>query len=150
MSSILASRNTKTIPIPFDPPHEAMIQQLSGKQLQRAADVNVTRTFEGIKERGGAQVIKEMQQLFGKVESDASAAKALEQAKANPLNGYDKHTVVKAGLKAWTIPDTPLTDAAIEDLHDEAVDYFATEIMRLTKPGLFHTELQAEAAQKND
>jgi len=41
--------------------------------------------------------------------------------------------------------------ASLEDLDDEAVDFIATEVLRLTKPGLFHaTEDDAEAAQKND
>jgi hypothetical protein len=39
---------------------------------------------------------------------------------------------------------------AIEDLTDEAVDFFATEILTLSKPSLFVTEDEAKAAQGNE
>lgn len=106
--SILASRVTKSIPIPFElradgTPHEATIQKLSGKQLQRA-----------------------------------SAAPNEDRLTA----------LVRAGLKTWTV-DAPLTPETIDDLDGEALNHFATEIMRLTKPALFQTTEEAEAEQKN-
>lgn len=106
--SILASRVTTTIPIPFErradgTPHEATIQKLSGKQLQKA-----------------------------------SAASDDDRLTA----------VVRAGLKTWTV-DAPVTPETIDDLDGEALNHFATEIMRLTKPELFQTAEEQEAAQKN-
>jgi hypothetical protein len=38
---------------------------------------------------------------------------------------------------------------AIEDLADEAVDFLAREILKLSKPALFQTKDEIEAAQKN-
>lgn len=39
---------------------------------------------------------------------------------------------------------------ALEDLDDEAVEFFAREILKFSKPSLFRTEAEEEAARKND
>ncbi len=73
---------------------------------------------------------------------------------ADPLNQYDKYVVCKKGLVSWTFEDVPLStpsdiDAAVEDLDDEALDFLAREILKLSKPSLFQTAPEAEADQKN-
>jgi hypothetical protein len=144
--SIFASRITKTIPIPFDPPHEVTLQKLAGRHLGKAHDAFLADLYQGVRDRGGSAVQKDMQALFeGDKKADAEAAVAKVQA--DPLNGYDPYVLVRHGVKGWSY-DTPLSPEAIEDLDDEAVTFFATEIMRLTKPALFQTEEAAKAAQK--
>lgn len=66
--------------------------------------------------------------------------------------------LVRAGLIGWSYPHStrPLTSSqkadgqtydAIDDLDDEAVDFIATEVLRVTKPALFHAMAQdAKAA----
>lgn len=148
--SIHASRVTKTIPIPFDPPHEVTIQKLSGRHLAKASEAFQNALFLGMKDKGGAQAVKEIQDVFRKLnEGDANAKKTIAAVRADPLNGFDKQTLIKGGLKSWTYTDVPVTADAIEDLDADAVDYFATEILRLTKPSLFQTDEEREAAQKN-
>lgn len=44
--------------------------------------------------------------------------------------------------RPWAVP-------AIDDLDDDALTFFATEIMRLTKPSLFETVDEQEADRKN-
>src|SRR5207244_8101581 len=83
-----------------------------------------------------------------------------------PLSGYDRVTVVRSGLQAWSYPEpvkalTVTTTAAastsvvvppdpLADLSDEALDFIATEILRLTKPTLFMTTVdEVEADQKH-
>lgn len=56
--------------------------------------------------------------------------------------------IVRAGLIRWTL-ETPVTPDTLEDLDAEALNYFSTEIMRLTKPALFETAEEQETAQKN-
>jgi hypothetical protein len=102
--------------------------------------------------------------LFDK-EPDATE-KAVADVKKNPLNGYDKYSLLYDGIKAWTYPSslervavvertpdghevTVQRVPAIEDLDEAAVDFFATEILRLTKPSLFQTPEEQEAAAKN-
>jgi len=146
-----ASRTTKTIPIPFDPPHEVLIQKLAGRHLQRAQQAFFNELVAGIRERGGAAVQKDLQQLF-KGDEAATKEKVAEQQK-DPLNGFDAYVICQKGIKAWTFVDEagqsiPVTPETIEDLDEEAVRFFATEIMRLTKPGLFQSEEEAKATQK--
>jgi len=80
------------------------------------------------------------------------------KAIADPLTGYDRYALVRAGLVAWSYPQSITripccrrmrpTRSTIFD--DEAVDFIATEVLRLTKPALFHTTEEAvEKAQKS-
>jgi hypothetical protein len=144
--SMFASRVTKVIPIPFDPPHEATIQKLSGRQIDRAVKAFQAQMYKDIAEVGGAAVIKEAQALYEKVKDGAADT---PKRPTDPLAGYDKHALVEAGLKSWTIPDAPITHDTVEDMGSDEIAYFATEILRLTKPSLFQTIDEAEAAQKN-
>ena len=105
------------------------------------------------------------------LEGSVSDKALVEQAIANPLTGWDRFSLVRLGLVAWSYPQplkrTGPTAAVIDkdanivavsgpgvdpidDLVDEAVDFFATAVLRKTKPGLFlTTEEDIEAAQKH-
>lgn len=162
--SVFASRTTKTIEIPFDPPHTVTIQKLSGRHLVRAHETFFNELVAGVQARGGARVQKELQDLWATDKDDTK--KAIEAVQADPLNGYDKYALLYGGIKSWSYPEslervpvqelneagqlvTVMRIPAIDDLDDEAVAFFATEIMRLTKPSLFQTEEEAKAEQKN-
>jgi len=162
MSSPFA-RATKTIEIPFDQPHEVTVQQLNGRQLGKAQKAFFNELIADVQVRGGAKVQKDIQTLF---EKDPATAKGeIEKVKDDPLNGYDKYTLLYDGIKAWTYQESlervaveePTSDGrkitvmrvpAIDSLSDEAVDFFATEVLKLTKPSLFLTPEEREAAQK--
>lgn len=151
--SIFASRTQKTIPVPFDPPHEVTIQKLAGRHLRKAHEAWLEELYTGVRNRGGATAQKEMQALFDdrdkkKADETSDAEKAIAEVQDDPLNGLDKFTVVRYGVKAWSY-DIPVSSESIDDMDDDAVDFVATEIMRLTKPALFQTKDEREAAQKN-
>jgi len=152
--SIFASRTTLTLDIPFDLPHTVTIQKLAGRHLAKAHQAYMAGLFSEVQERGGAKVQKDMQQLFGgdaeqTDEEKAEAKTQIEKVKNDPLNGYDKYTLVQAGVKAWSY-DVKVSPEAIDDLDDDAVTFFATEIMRVTKPALFLSKDEREAERKND
>ena len=160
MASPFASRVVVTLPIPFDAPHEVTIRKLAGRHLERARNAFMTDLFLDVQARGGASVQKDMQQLFEKDAKDV--AEKIEKQKADPLNGFDPYVIAQGGIVAWSYPESLavelVTDekgnriprvAAIDDLDEDAVQWFATEIMRLTKPALFQTDEEAEAARKN-
>lgn len=166
MASPFASRVRVTLAIPFDPPNEVTIQKLSGRHLERARNVFMTGLFLDVQARGGAAVQKDMQTLFKK-DDPAAAKEAEEQVKkvqANPLNGFDPYVIAQAGIVSWTYPEslTPervVTDTAgstemrvqaLDDLDEDALNWFATEIMRITKPSLFQTPEEEAAERKND
>lgn len=142
--SIFASRTTITVDLPFDPPHHVVVQKLAGRHLEKARSAFLTQLMLGVQERGGAAVQKELMELF----ADRSAAKQVEQVKSDPLNGFDKYSLVRYGVKAWSYPE-PVTPEAIEDLDEDAVDFLAAEILKLSKPGLFQTAAQIEEATGN-
>lgn len=154
MASPFASRTQKTIPSPLDPPHTITVRKLTGIEVEAAQEshrgslaAGSTRSWAGVFRRA-----------LEKGASDAAVLKALD----DPLTGYDRFSVARSGLLAWTYPESlkPVTvkgvgDApdqvvdAIAELDDETVDFIATEIMRLTKPGLFKTPEQMEEERKN-
>jgi hypothetical protein len=77
-------------------------------------------------------------------------ATALDAAKAisDPLAGYDRLSLAQSGVKAWSY-DKPVTPATVADVDDDALEFFATAVLKLTKPGLFQTPEEREADRKN-
>ena len=145
MGSPFASRTTDTIALPFDPPHTATLRKLTGRELDKAQEVHLRDIVAGRwSPHGWAAVFQ--RQLAKGIATNADAEHLLR----DPLNGYDRHAIVTAGLTAWSYADPVLSPEAIEDLDDDALEWFAREILRRTKPGLFQTADEAEAAQKND
>ena len=76
------------------------------------------------------------------------------RAQRDPLAGLDRTTIVCCGLKGWSYVDAagaplPVTVKAIADIDDEALEFLAVEIMKLTKPALFQAPAEVEAARKN-
>ena len=123
------------------------IQKLSGKDLEAAqfAHMSALRTGRG----------RNWAQLFVKAVSAGTATEQdARQVAQDPLAGYDRIALVRAGVKAWTFTQqgapVPVTPAAIDDLDDEALETLASAILRLTKPDLFVTsQADADTAQKN-
>lgn len=158
MSSPFASRTTKTIPIPFDPPNEVTIQKLAGRHLGKAQLENQVLAIDNLRRMGGAAFQKELEGL-GDAEKRAALVK---EHQADPLNGYDRYEVLAKGIKSWSYEEkldpvevvetdgvTRMRIPAIDDLDDEAADFIAREILRLTKPALFQTAEEIETATKN-
>lgn len=157
MSIFASQTQSDPIPIPFDPPHWIVVRQLTGREITRAQEAHRDNLASG-DPRLWAASFKRMLATGGA--TDPEVMKAIR----DPLTGYDRYSLVRSGLVAWSYPqsikpvpakepggDMPVTTPtdAIEDLNDEAVDFFATEVLRRTKPGLFLvTEEDAKAAQK--
>ena len=142
---MFASRSADTIPIPFaDPPATCTVRCLTGRECDEAQKEHLKATIAGRWSAHG-WAAQFQRQLAAGTATEADAAKLL----ADPLNGYDRHTIVKSGLIAWTLADPPLSPEAIEDLTDDALEWFALEILQRTKPSLFQTVEEAAAAKKN-
>lgn len=139
--SIFASDSTATVDLPFDAPHTVTIQKLTGRDLERAQAEHLAAFTSGRSPRG-------WQALFQKAIREGTATPALlEQGQRDPLAGLDRTAVVRGGLTGWSY-EKPVSPEAIADIDDEALEFLATEIMRLTKPGLFLTEEEAVAQKK--
>ena len=152
--SIFASFTQATIPIPFDPPHIVTIQKLSGRQLAKANQAYFNDLIAGVRERGGAEAQKDIDALFAKTPEQMAAA--VNTVQSDPLNGYDKHTLIRYGVKAidgepfvTAIDGQPLQPDPVDDMTEEAVEFLSREVMRLTKPALFQTADEQETDRKN-
>jgi len=162
MSSPFASLTVSDpIPLPFDEGQWMQVRKLTGRECDAAQEAHRGNLASG-SPRSWAATFRRMLEQGA---SDPAVLKAI----ADPLTGYDRFALIRGGLVAWSYPQSvkrvlakpeikgtpgsPAVEAsdAIEDLDDEAVDFIATEILRRTKPGLFHaTKEDAEAVQKND
>lgn len=174
MSSPFASDITETIENPFDPPHSVTVRKLSAKKLAKASQANTIELISTVQAMGGAKAQREMRDLFkpdpsekAAADETAKAAEAVEKMKADPLNGYDKHALLYAGITAWSYgkPLTPepveevnvegqtvtvMRIRAIDDCDPEFVDFYADKIMRLTKPSAYLSKEEAKAEQVKD
>lgn len=147
------------IPLPFDEGQWMQVRKLTGRECERAQEAH----------RGDLATSspRSWAATFRRALEQGANDPAVLQAIRDPLTGYDRFSLVRFGLIAWSYPvlhpvkaspardgDTTTAVAAydpIEDLDDEAIDFIATEVLRRTKPGLFHaTEEDAGAEKKTD
>lgn len=143
--SIFASRKTITLDMPADPGQTVTIQALSGEKFRRAGEEAQVAAMENFRRLGGAEMRREVASLQS---AAASAGVSVAEFVEDPVSNFDRAFVLKAGVKAWTY-DLEVTDATLADLSEEASEFLAREILRLTKPALFQTAEQRETVQKN-
>lgn len=143
---MFASHTTKTLPIPFNPPHTVTIHKLSGRAIDAAQFAHMTGVATG---RGRNWATTFVRRAAAGVATNADAEKVL----ADPLSGYDRLTLCKEGITSWTCEHqgkpVPVSPDTIDDLEDEALEWFATQVLQLTKPHLFQTDEERELARKN-
>lgn len=143
--SMFASRSTETIPIPFDPGQTVTVRKLTGRELDQAQEAHLRSTIAGRWSAHGWAATFQRQVATG----TATAADA-ERVLRDPLNGYDRHALVKAGVVAWSLAEPALSPEAIDDLGDDELDFFAVEVLKRSKPSLFLTPESSETERKND
>lgn len=159
MSIFASQTQSDPIPIPFDPPHTVTVRKLTGREIEAAQRGHATSVAEGDARTWSARFRRIL-------EGSVSDRVAIEQAITDPLTGFDRFALL-VGVVAWSYPHplrhkpgrtVPATTAAaqppaidpIDDLDDEAVDFFATEVLRRTKPALFlATPADADAEKKS-
>jgi hypothetical protein len=149
MGSPFASHTTSDpIPLPFDPPNSVQVRKLTGRELEQAAASGRDLFLGG----NGRMFPALLRRALEHGATDPDVLKAIR----DPLTGYDRYALVRGGLVAWSYPQSIKRDPllpkiapdAIDDLDDEAVDFIATEVLRLTKPHLFHDTEAAAAIEK--
>ncbi len=141
--SIFSSRTTKTLEIPFDAPHTVTIQKLKGRHMGGAHDAYMQEFIGGLKKMGTPEERKGLESLVATaVEADPDAAPD------DPMAGFDRYYVLEHGIVAWSY-EHAVTAEAIDDLDDDAGEFIALAILRLSKPSLFKSQNEAEAERKN-
>ncbi len=129
--------------MPFDVPQTVTIRKLTGREIEKAQAEHAVSIASG---RGWGQKIQRI--------LSANDSALVEKELNDPLLGYDRHTVIVSGLIGWSYTEhkkpKPVTAEAAADLDDEAAEFIARAIMRLTKPALFAQTAEAIAVdQKN-
>jgi len=142
--SIFASHTQQTIALPMDPPHTVTIRKLSGRSLEQAREAQQLAAVAHLQAMGGAAFQRDLNALG----SPAAVAALVAKAQANPLQTYDRYTVLAKGIVAWSYDTQSLTPVdgripAIDDLDGETAGFLARAILDLTLPG------SDEAARKN-
>lgn len=138
--SAFTNKVTKTLDaIPGEPGATAVIRKLAPRHLEAAAKEAQRRSIAEVKEMG-VGFLKELRTL-----SDKDVKEASER---DPLLTFDAPTLIEKGVTSWTLSEE-LTAPNIADLDDDAQDYLAREILKLSRPKLFMTVEQKEADRKN-
>lgn len=127
------------IPLPFDDGQWVRVRKLTGRQHEAAQASHRADFVRGEKWAG----------VFRDALSQGVSSTLVQQAIADPLTGYDRYSLVSAGLVAWSY-DKPIDNDAIDDLDDDAVEFIAREVLRLTKPGLFIETVEAAEEEKKN
>jgi hypothetical protein len=117
----------KDVPIPHEEGEWLRLRMLGGKKLQEARDVNSDRALATFRKMGaeGIQAIQKM------TRQDADAA-----LKTDPLAEYDIDVLLRAGIVAWSY-DEKVTPQAVEELDEATRKWAATEILKMSLPGVF-------------
>ena len=139
------------IPLPFDQGQWVKVRKLTGRQYEHAQMVH----------RAGVAIAPDKWAGFARAAAaDGPTSDAVKRMLTDPLTGFDRETLVREGLVAWSYdrPVKPVVtkvagqpdqvDDAIADLDDDAIDFIAREVLKLTKPTLFVETPEASEAEK--
>jgi hypothetical protein len=151
--SIFLSRVTKDITV-GDPPVTFTVRKLNGKALAKAAITGIMNARE---------LIGPLGEDFKRELAEARKAKAAEQSEADaagtpvppvdiddPVSNFDHDALCLKGIVSATEAADFKNPDVIADLDDEVKATLAEAILRLSKPALFQTVAEQQAARKND
>lgn len=162
MGSLLSSRATATIPIPFATPHEVTVQKLAGRHLDRARKVAQANWLAEIESKGGIQKQKELLKAFKDDEPVNPTVKDKPEEKVDPLAGLDQYTLCRFGVTGITSDDSLEEEEVIDDdgnkvmrvrlfyeASEDELKWYATQVMKVTSPRLFETKDEHQESEKN-
>lgn len=140
MASPFASLVTSDpIPLPFDSGQWIRVRKLTGKQYEAVQQSHRAGFVTGDKWAG----------FFRAVAEGGPTSESTRKILSDPLTGHDRYALITEGLVAWSYEQVVGADA-IADLDDDAIDFIAREVLKLTKPSLFiETIDDAETERKN-
>jgi hypothetical protein len=147
MASPFASHpsNQRVLEVPADPGQTVTIRKLTGLEVDAAQEAHLKGIVAGKSARGWSAAFQRvLNKSVSATDEDARAVLA------DPLTGYDRITIVRAGLVAWSYPQPVSGEPdAVADLDDDTLEWLAREILKLTKPRLFQTGAEAGEERKN-
>lgn len=116
-----------------------IVRKLTGAECEESERVALDNSIRGRSARGWAG---KLSRIFA---GETLTPDVLDELQSDPLAGHDRLTLARRGLVSWTCEE-PTT--SVSDLDDDALQFIATEVMRMTKPERFMTPEQRESATK--
>jgi hypothetical protein len=147
--SVFTSFVTQQLDVPHDEPNTITIRKLAPGAMREAQQANQERSMDDLKRMGGAAFLRELGVLGG----DTTVQKAVER---DPMMVFDRQTVLRKGVLAWSYDRPVGPDAgpegleALDDLDERTAAWLAEQVIRLSDPDRFTTEADKEQDQKND
>lgn len=117
---MLTSQFTERREIPHETDQWMVFKLLSWKALddaRTARQIGALRSLSGV-----ADVVRELQ--------TARTNGEVVAAESDPTNDYDRSSLLKAGIKAWSY-DAPVTPENIADLDEATAEWAAKEIVHM-------------------
>jgi hypothetical protein len=151
--SVFASRTRKEVTYED---LTAVIRKLSGASLEKAGEQRAIVAMR-ITANAGADALRQARENSRDQKEKPADGAAPEAPKpVNPRdrhNGYDRETVLIAGIHSWNAADEngkllPVTPDNVLDLTEGACDFLFHEILDLSLPSLNVTAIEAD--QKKD
>lgn len=166
MGLLASIRATATVPIPFAEPHEVTVQKLAGRHMQKAKLAYQITWLAEVEAKGGVK--KQKQRLKDWTEDDPKDEPEPKQEQdeddePDPLAGLDPYTLCRFGVKSLTSDDSLEEEEVVDDdgtkvtrvrlffeMSEYELNWFATEVMRVTDPRLFQKKSKRKELEKND
>lgn len=138
MASPFASLTTSDpIPLPFDEGQWIKVRKLTGREHEEAQNAH----------RLGFSTNPNKWAGFLRATAVDPTSTDVQRVVADPMTGYDRYVIAKAGLVAWSYDLAPAQ--AIDDLDDDAIEFIAREVLKLSKPSLFQSANEQEQEKKS-
>lgn len=141
--SIFTSLVSQVLDVPGVAGATVTVRKLAPKHLDAARKASQDKAFAEMKRTREALDQSFLDRVMETMAGAGGPVKA-----ADPLLAYDRVTLMEAGVTAWSF-DLPVTRETLEDLDEDTADWLARAILRLSRPALFESEAEQEAARKN-
>lgn len=142
---MFASRITRRVQTPSDPPYEVTIRRLSADALEAAQQARLENHLQMLRRVGGADVLREL-----------AAPAATTTITPPPEAVYDRATILRLGIVDWGVPGAPdserqrLRAEELQDLEGPTAEFLFREILRLSGVAVSPEDRAAEeTARKN-
>ena len=124
---------TKQVAIPHEKGEWIEIRKLSWKQLDDARKMRQEAVFSTVRAMGGEVMaaLPKTCRRCGEEKHDGACPSQAERAAAaasDPMNDYDRATLLHAGIVKWSYQEV-LTEAAIDQLDEVTAAWAAEEIL---------------------
>lgn len=173
MGSPFGSDITETFSLPGDPVNTITIKKLGARQWEQCSDAFMQERHASMEARGGKAKLDELSAFFRgqqtpKPEPEVAPEPAPDvdpdEVPKYPIAGMSEYELCALGIASWTYdkslqrapvesatPDghkvTTMRILAIDDLGPDDLEYIALKVGKLTKPSLFLSKTQQEAAK---